>query len=160
MLPFDFALERHPKNIFYYHHDVENYRDQVLNFLYLIDMNIYTRNLPVCNSGQHTYATGLFNFFFVLQDLIDRIDFYFQRITFQRNLLLIGFQHSTSQVFFDVNRQPSLEWRCKGLILLCQSIFEMRRITHLHGSAHFTIPLTKWMFMIDIKIEGVILGNF
>ena len=52
-------------------------------------MNIYTRNLPVCNSGQHTYVTGLFNFFFVLQDLIDRIDSYFQRIAFQRNLLLI-----------------------------------------------------------------------
>ena len=32
-------------------------------FCYLIDMNIYTQNLPVCNSGQHTYVTGLFNFF-------------------------------------------------------------------------------------------------
>ena len=53
-------------------------------------MNIYTQNLPVCNSGQHTYVTGLFNFFFVLQDLIDRIDSYFQRIAFQKNLLLIG----------------------------------------------------------------------
>ena len=30
-----------------------------------------------------------------------------------------------------------------GLILLCQSILETRRITHLHGSAHFTIPLTQ-----------------
>ena len=29
------------------------------------------------------------------------------------------------------------EW----LILLCQSILETRKITHLHGSAHFTIPL-------------------
>ena len=29
----------------------------------------------------------------------------------------------------------------KGLILLCHSILETRRITHLHGSAHFTIPL-------------------
>ena len=28
------------------------------------------------------------------------------------------------------------------LILLCQSILETIRITHLHGSAHFTIPLT------------------
>ena len=27
------------------------------------------------------------------------------------------------------------------LILLCQSIFETRRITHLYGSTHFTIPL-------------------
>ena len=30
----------------------------------------------------------------------------------------------------------------KGLILLCQSILETRRITHLHGTAYFTIPLT------------------
>ena len=29
----------------------------------------------------------------------------------------------------------------EGLILLCQSILETRRITHLHGSAHFTISL-------------------
>ena len=29
----------------------------------------------------------------------------------------------------------------EGMILLCQSIFETRRITHLHGSALFTIPL-------------------
>ena len=73
-------------------------------------MNIYTRNLPVCNPGQHTYVTGLFNFFFVLQELIGRINSYFQRTAFQRNLLLIGFQHSKSQVFSDVNKQPSLEW--------------------------------------------------
>ena len=54
-------------------------------------MNIYTRNLPDCNSDQHTYVTGLFKFLFVLQDLIDRIESYIQRIAFQRNLLLIGF---------------------------------------------------------------------
>ena len=59
-------------------------------FCYSIDMNKFTRNLPVCNSGQHTCVAGLFNFFFVLKDLIDRIDSYFQRIAFQRNLLLIG----------------------------------------------------------------------
>ena len=29
----------------------------------------------------------------------------------------------------------------EGLILLCHNTVEMRRITHLHGSAHFTIPL-------------------
>ena len=29
----------------------------------------------------------------------------------------------------------------EGLILLCQSILETRRIIHLHGSAHITIPL-------------------
>ena len=31
-LPFDFALERDPKNIFYYQRDVVSYTDQVLNF--------------------------------------------------------------------------------------------------------------------------------
>ena len=90
-LPFDFALERDPKNLFYYQRDVENYTDQVLRFYYLIEMNIYTLSLPVCNSGQYTYVTGLCNFFFVLQDLIDRINSYFQSIAFQRNLLLVGF---------------------------------------------------------------------
>ena len=60
-------------------------------FHYLIDMNIYTQNLPVCNSGQYTYVTGLFSCVFVLQDLIDRVNSYIQRKAFQRNLLLIGF---------------------------------------------------------------------
>ena len=30
----------------------------------------------------------------------------------------------------------------EGLIFLCQSILEARRITHLHGSVHFTIHLS------------------
>ena len=89
---FDFALKRDPKNIFYCQCDVDNYTDQVLTFLFFDRHEyIHTRNLPICNSGQHMYVTALCNFFFVLQDLIDRIDSYFQRIAFQRNLLLIGF---------------------------------------------------------------------
>ena len=28
----------------------------------------------------------------------------------------------------------------EGLILLCQSILETRRVTHLHGSTHFYNP--------------------
>ena len=40
VLPFDFALERDLKNIFYYQHDVENYMAQVLNFL-LFDRHAY-----------------------------------------------------------------------------------------------------------------------
>ena len=59
----------------------------------------------VCNSGQHTYVMGLFNFFFVLQDLIDRIDSYFQRIAFQNSYWLLR-----NKFFSDVNKQPSLEW--------------------------------------------------
>ena len=65
----------------------------VCDFLvyYLIHMNIYTLNLPVCNSGHCTYVMGLCIFFFILWDLIDRVDFNFQRTAFQSNLLLIGF---------------------------------------------------------------------
>ena len=40
-LPFDFTLERDPKNIFYYQPDVESYMDQFLDFL-LFDINEYT----------------------------------------------------------------------------------------------------------------------
>ena len=39
-LPFDFALERDPKNTFYCQYDVESYTDQVLNFL-LFDRHEY-----------------------------------------------------------------------------------------------------------------------
>ena len=60
-------------------------------FYYMIDMSINTRNLTVCNSGQYIQVTCLGNFFFALQDLIDKIDSYFQRIAFRRSLLLIGF---------------------------------------------------------------------
>ena len=40
-------------------------------------------------------------------------------------------------------KYQNLHFFKKRLILLCQSILQTRRITHLHwsGSAHFTIPL-------------------
>ena len=81
-LPFEFVLERDPKNIFYYQRDVEIMRTSSSIFYYLIDMDIHTLNLPVCNSVQYAYVTGLCKFFFVLQDLIGRIDSYFERIAF------------------------------------------------------------------------------
>ena len=40
VLPLDFTIERDPKNIFYYQCDIENYTDQVLNFL-LFDRHEY-----------------------------------------------------------------------------------------------------------------------
>ena len=40
-LPFDFALERDPKNILYYQCDIANYTGQVLGFL-LFDRHEYT----------------------------------------------------------------------------------------------------------------------
>ena len=44
-VPFDFALERDPKNIFYYQRDAENYTDQVLDFL-LFDRHEYKHTEP------------------------------------------------------------------------------------------------------------------
>ena len=38
----------------------------------------------------------------------------------------------------------------EGLILLCQSILEMRRITHSHGSAHFATPLKEKALLLDM----------
>ena len=40
-------------------------------------------------------------------------------------------------------KYQNLQYFKEGMILLCQSILETRRITHLHGSALFKIPLTK-----------------
>ena len=74
VLPFNFALERDLRNIFYYQHGVESYTDQVLNF-YIFDRHKY---IHTESSGLEFWSVnlvmGLNNFFFVLQDLIDRID--------------------------------------------------------------------------------------
>ena len=57
----------------------------------------------------------------------------------------------------------------EGLILLCQSILETRRITHLHDSAHFIIPtlynstlnfqenVVAWLFSRIVIINSAIL---
>ena len=97
----DCALERDSENIFYYQRDLENYMDEVLNFL-LSDRHEYTHSIlqsvilvSILMLLVYVTVTGLcywFMFsFFVLQDLICRIDSYFQRIAFQRNLVFIGF---------------------------------------------------------------------
>ena len=87
-LPFNFALDRKISSIICVTRRIVRTRPSI--FCHSIDMNIYksTWNLPVCNSGQHT-CYG-FNLFFVLQDLIDRIDSYFQKIAFQRTCFLLA----------------------------------------------------------------------
>ena len=60
-----------------------NIRTRPSIFYYLIDMNIHTWNVLICNSGQYIFITSLGNFFSVLQDLISRINSYFQRIDFR-----------------------------------------------------------------------------
>ena len=70
----------------------KNYTDLVVDFAFF-DKHEYSHGICqyILLATIYIYVTGLFNFFFVPQDLIDRINFYFQKIAFQRNLLLIGF---------------------------------------------------------------------
>ena len=46
----------------------------------------------------------------------------------------------------------------EGLFVLCQSILETRRITHLHGSAPVTIPLS-YFCVFQRKIEHFHFGE-
>ena len=78
------------KNTFYYQCDADNYMDHVLDFL-LFDKHKCIHEIFRPAILVSIFVTGFCSFFFVLQDLIDRIKSYFQRIVFQRNLLLIGF---------------------------------------------------------------------
>ena len=78
----------------------------------------------VCNSGQYIYVMGLCNFFFVPQDLTDKINSYFQIIGFLEELASSWLLTITSQIFSDENKQPSLKWRC---VYVLENLTESRR---------------------------------
>ena len=88
-----FVLEIDPQNIFHYQCDINNYKDKVLNFHYIVDINLYTQNLPVYNSGQYIYVMGLCNFFFC-----------FSGFDWQNQFLFSENIFSTLQVFLDENK--------------------------------------------------------
>ena len=48
----------------------------------------------------------------------------------------------------------------EGMIHLCQSILETRRISHLHGSALFIIPLRTIFRSFSLKCELLLTGIF
>ena len=104
-----FRVKERPKKYFLLSTWRRELRTRSSIFYYLID----TWDPPVCNSGQYIYVTGLRNFLFV-QDLIDRINCYFQRIAFQRNLLLISFKYLHHK-FFPMKISSLLKWRCINL---------------------------------------------
>ena len=124
-------------------------------------------NLLVCNSCQYIYVTGLFNFSFAPQDLIDRIDFYFQRILFSmktRSLLGISLRRVVRKNY---SGKSSGGIRChnlysfkEGVILLFQSTYETRLISHLHNPALFTVPLKHSFWYESVGSISVIWGWF
>ena len=48
----------------------------------------------------------------------------------------------------------------EGIIFLCQSILEMRRISHLHGSALFTIPYNPYNSLQSLKTISISVSQF
>ena len=153
-LPFNFALVRDPKNIFYYQRDVENYAGVcILMFM------------------------GLFNFFLffkisLTESIISRellfrgtcsIALCVTRFSQCKKAAFTGMALHVKGLIMAESGQwvPNIKISIllkKGLILLCQSILETRRITHLHGSAHFTIPLIQ--DIIEFMIKPLCLINW
>ena len=83
-------------------------------FHYLIDMNIYTRNLPVCNSGLFVlWVHETFSLFFRiwLTELIP----IFSEFFFRGTCFLLDSNTLHRKFLFDEYRQPSLEWHCVNL---------------------------------------------
>ena len=130
---------------------MSNFPTSYFPLCYSMDINIYTENLLVCNSGQPTYVTGLFNFFFVLQDLIDRIDSYSREQLFRGTCFLLASnnlcrrRHYGRKWLVSIKHQNLHSFK-EALIPLCQSTLERRRVAYFHGSSHFTIPLSLKVF--------------
>ena len=81
--------------------------DQFLDFLLCGRHKYIHTDLPVCNSGQHVYATGLRNFFFVLQDLIDKILIFREKL-FRGTCFLLA-SNTLRHTFFPMKIR-SLHW--------------------------------------------------
>ena len=113
-----------------------------LIFYYLLDMNIYTQNLLVCNSSHYIYVTGLCNFFFVFKILLTESVLIFREQLFRRTCFLLASNtlHHSRKLPVSIKHEILLSFKKRViLILLCQGILETRKI-YLHGSALFTIP--------------------
>ena len=110
--PFDFALDRDPKNIFYCQRDVENYTDQVFNFL-LFDKHEY---IHTESSGLRFWSAYLC-YGFIEPALSSSIfdwqnRFIFRENSFSEELAFYWLLTFYVTSFSDVNKQPSPEWRC------------------------------------------------
>ena len=81
---------RDPKNIFYYQRDVDNYTNQFLDFL-IFDKHEYTYGIFRSVILVIIFMLRVYVCDFIPQDLIDRINSYFQRTAFQRNVIFTGF---------------------------------------------------------------------
>ena len=81
---------RDPKNIFYYQREVDNYTNQFLDFL-IFDKHEYTYGISRSVILVSIFMLRVYVYDFFPQDLIDRINSYFQRTAFQRNVICTGF---------------------------------------------------------------------
>ena len=157
------SCQRDPKNIFYHQRDVENYTGKVLIFL-LFDKYEYTHG----TLRSVILVSILILPFMQLFLCSSRFDWHnqssFLENNFSEELASYGL---LTQVFSDESKKAAftgmalrillsrnyggkslVSIKChnlhsfkEGVIPLCNSIFKTRRISHLHGSAPFTVPL-------------------
>ena len=90
-LPFDFKLERDPKNIFYYQSEEELHGSGPYTWT-------YTWNLPVCNSGQCVYVTSFMLSLLLKIWLIESV-LIFRKHLFRENCFLLASKIQHHKVF-------------------------------------------------------------
>ena len=130
MLLFDFTLERDPENIFYCQHGVENFMDQVLDCL------LYDRHEYI-----HTIFWSVFLVsIFLLQAYITFS--LFPKIWLTGSILIFREKLFGETCFLLASNTLRHKFFLMKIGILHQSILETRQISHLHGSALFTIPLS------------------
>ena len=138
-LPFDFVLERDPKNIFYREFDLESCTDLVLDFLYHL-INKYTYNISVCNSGRYIYVTSLFNFFLCSSRFDWQNQFLFSEKSFSEELASFWLLTLNVASFFRGRRNNSgklpVSMQCHNLHSFKEGLFSYIRVSLKQDAYH------------------------
>ena len=106
-LPFNFVLERDPKNIFYNQHGVEDYMDQVCDFL-LFDKHEYTNRIFQSLILGSVFMLRVYVTFSLLLKIwsTESILIIFWEQLFRRTCFLLA-SNTLGHKFFWWNKQPS-----------------------------------------------------
>ena len=167
-----FCVRERSKNIFCYQRDVESCMDQVLDFL-LFNRHEYIHTdssslILVSVFMLQVYVTFSLFFNIWLTELIlifRETCFLLASNTLRRKFFQIKKAAFTEMVLHRLvrrnyggkllvgNRYLNLHFFKEGMIHLCQSMLETRRISYLHGSALFTIPLSWPHFDNESRVQ-------
>ena len=168
-----FRVRKTPEKYFYYQRDVENYTNQVLDFFIIWWIWIYTHGIFRSVILVSIYMLGVnvtFSLFFKIwltnQSLFSDNNFSEELASYWLlELYVTSFFRRKQTAFTGMalrklvrrtygrkspvsNKYENLHSFQETVILLCQSILEARRISHLHSSALFTIALFIYFIFI------------